>query len=85
MGLRLGLLLSLGLRRLLRLSWLSLLCGVDVVGGGREDSTGAGWGQDGTWGAGSSSYPPVRVRLLQWETHWAVLSIAMFPVSDYLP
>ena len=71
---------------LLELRLLARQAGVDVVDGGWQDGTaGPGWGQDGSGRTWSSSYPSVGVGLLQWETHGAVLSIAMFPVSDYLP
>ena len=74
------------LRLLLELRLLARQAGVDVVAGWWQDGTaGPRWGQDGAGRTWSSSYPSVGVGLLQWETHRAVLSIAMFPVSDYLP
>ena len=71
---------------LLELRLLTRQAGVDVVGGWRQHGTARPrWREDGTGRPWSSSYPSVGVSLLQWQTHGAVLSIAMFPVSDYLP
>ena len=71
---------------LLELRLLARQAGVDVVGAGWQDGTaGPRRRQDGAGRTWSSSYSSVGVSLLQWETHRAVLSIAMFPVSDDLP